>query len=243
MEGASHLGGPQSHAARSNPELPVAAFSASGALKDLDIGFIVRCGTELQPLISGRTGPCKPDSKPSPHFPRICKPCSFAPRGICRAADACNFCHAPGDGAKSLFTMDLLRRRPETAIRPPPCCQATRRPPDVPVRRSRGCGNVRSEPYTRVCNSGAPSRSAPRWGVVCLRGAPGRSGCVVCAGLWLSMQKQGYQKLLRPGLHSSSSSQMEEATQHPSIPTNFRTLTKQRPTRSMKSRGSSSRHP
>ncbi|CAE7568541.1 unnamed protein product [Symbiodinium natans] len=33
------------------------------------------------------------------HNLMICKPCSFAPRGICRAADACNFCHAPGHAA------------------------------------------------------------------------------------------------------------------------------------------------
>lgn len=33
------------------------------------------------------------------HSAEICKPCSFAPRGVCRAGDDCDFCHAPSHRA------------------------------------------------------------------------------------------------------------------------------------------------
>jgi len=33
------------------------------------------------------------------HNLMMCRPCSFAPRGICRSADECNFCHVPGHAA------------------------------------------------------------------------------------------------------------------------------------------------
>lgn len=33
------------------------------------------------------------------HSAGLCKPCSFAPRGICRSGDNCDFCHAPSHRA------------------------------------------------------------------------------------------------------------------------------------------------
>lgn len=33
------------------------------------------------------------------HSAGLCKPCSFAPRGICRSGDDCDFCHAPSHRA------------------------------------------------------------------------------------------------------------------------------------------------
>ena len=56
--------------------------------------------------IAGRQHPlvrCKMLRSRAPDQPRMCRPCSFAPRGICRSAEECNFCHVPGEAVLPRF--------------------------------------------------------------------------------------------------------------------------------------------
>mmetsp|Transcript_1220 Transcript_1220/g.2761 ORF Transcript_1220/g.2761 Transcript_1220/m.2761 type:complete len:434 (+) Transcript_1220:40-1341(+) len=44
-------------------------------------------------------GPWQEAATWAAHNLMMCRPCSFAPRGICRSAEECNFCHVPGHAA------------------------------------------------------------------------------------------------------------------------------------------------
>eukprot|EP00440_Ansanella_granifera_P044339 gb/GFBE01048055.1/.p1 GENE.gb/GFBE01048055.1/~~gb/GFBE01048055.1/.p1 ORF type:complete len:430 (+),score=62.51 gb/GFBE01048055.1/:1-1290(+) len=53
------------------------------------------------------------------HTAGICKPCSFAPRGLCRNEEECSFCHAPGHRApqRRPSKKERLRRQRRTQVR------------------------------------------------------------------------------------------------------------------------------